>query len=253
MANKLIIGMIHLKPLPTSPNNKYSVDEIIYYALRDLKTLEEAGIEYAIVENVFDTPYSTKISMELMVTFTHIFTVLENNTKINLGVNIHATSGTEEMLVASVCGAQFIRAESFVEHRHTSTGLLKPMAADLMRTKARMHSDVKVFADVNVKESRPVYAQNIEETIPEALAAGADAIIVTGLATGKPPLPSEIKNLKELTPDKPLLIGSGVSAENISELMKYADGVIVGSSIKEDGDITKPVSLERTVELLDKI
>lgn len=251
--NKKIIGMIHLKPLPTSPNNKYTVEEIIEYALQDLTTLEEAGIKYAIVENVFDTPYSTEMNMELIVVYTHIFTVLRSKTKIHLGVNIHATSGVEEMLVASVCGAQFIRAESFIEFRHTSTGLLKPMSAGLMRTKAQLDSAVKIFADVNVKESRPVYEQNIEETIIEALAAGADAIIVTGLATGKPPLPSEIKNLKQLTPDKPLLIGSGVNEENISELMKYADGVIVGSSIKEDGIITYPVSLERTKQLLAKL
>lgn len=253
MPEKMIIGMVHLKPLPTSPENKYSVDEIIDYALRDLRTLEAAGIRYAIVENVFDTPYSTEMTTELIVTYTHIFSILKSHSNIQLGVNIHATSGVEEMIVASVCGANFIRAESFIEYRHTMSGMLKPMAPQLMRQKAAMKSDVKAFADVNVKESRAVFEQKIEETIPEALAANADAIIVTGLATGKPPVPSEIKHLKEYTISKPLLIGSGVDKKNIAELMEFADGAIIGSSIKEDGLITNPVSLDRTKELLAQL
>lgn len=253
MSEKMIIGMVHLKPLPTSPENKFSVDEIIDYALRDLRTLEEAGIKYAIVENVFDTPYPTKLTTELIITYTHIFSVVKSHSNIQLGVNIHATSGIEEMVVASVCGASFIRAESFVEYRYTMSGMLEPMAPQLMRKKAAMNSKVKVFADVNVKESRAVFEQKIEETIPEALTANADAIIVTGLATGKPPVPLEIKHLKKYTSTKPLLIGSGVNDENIAELMEFADGAIIGSSIKEDGIISNPVSLDRTKELLAQL
>ncbi|WP_440895952.1 BtpA/SgcQ family protein [Amphibacillus sp. Q70] len=253
MLNKSIIGMIHLKPMPTSSKSRHSIDEITEFALKDLATLEEAGIEYAIVENVFDKPYSTEMNLELIVAYTHIFTILQKHTKIELGVNIHATSGVEEMVIASLCGAKFIRAESFVEYRHTMSGLLTPMSAKLTRKRRELDSDVKIFADVNVKESRAVYDQTIEEAIADALVAEADAIIVTGLETGKPPVPAEIKELKKVTQDCPLLIGSGVSEENIGELMEFADGAIIGSSIKEDGLISHPVSLERVKKLLDQM
>lgn len=253
MTKKRIIGMIHLKSMPTSSKSKHSINEIIECSLNDLAILERAGIEYAIVENVFDKPYSTELDLELIIAYTRIFTILQEHTQIDLGVNIHATSGVEEMVIASLCGANFIRAESFVEYRNTLSGLLEPMSAKLTRKRKELHSNVEIYADVNVKESRPVYDQTIEETIADALAAEADAIIVTGLETGKPPVPAEIKELKKSTLEKPLLIGSGVNEENISELLKFADGAIIGSSIKEEGIINRPISLERTQKLLDKL
>ncbi|UJF15271.1 tryptophan synthase subunit alpha [Jeotgalibaca sp. MA1X17-3] len=184
MNEKVIIGMVHLKALPASPNNMCSI---------------------------------------------------------------------EEMVVVTICGADFIRAELFVEIRAMTLGFLHPMAARLTRKKKEMNLSVKIFADVNVKESRTVIPQDIEVSIDEALKAGANAIIVTGLETGKPPSASEVKELKKLVKDTPLLIGSGVNNQNIKELMKYADGAIVGSSIKEDGKIDYAVSVEKTVKLLEQL
>lgn len=253
MKEKTIMGMIHLKALPTAPNHTCSIQEITDFALEDLKRLEEAGVTHAIVENLFDTPYSTELNLETIVAYTHVFTILKEKAMISLGVNIHATSGVEEMVVATICGADFIRAESFVEMRAMMSGFLQPMAAGLMRKKKEMNSSVKIFADVNVKESRTVISQDIEVSIDEAIKAGADAIIVTGLETGKPPSSSEVKQLKEKVKDKPLFIGSGVNEKNIKELMKYADGAIVGSSIKEDGKIYQPISKKRTLVLLKKL
>lgn len=250
MQPKEIIGMIHLKAMPTSPKNEHTIEEIIQFAKMDLATLQKAGITKAIVENVFDTPYVTELNLELIVAYTHIFTVLQQEAQIELGVNLHATSGVEEMVIATLCGASFIRAESFVEPRSTMSGYLKPMAANLMRKKKELGSDVKIFADVNVKESRAVINQSIDVSIAESLAAGADAIIVTGLATGKPPSEEEVKALKQLVGDKPLLLGSGINESNAKTLFKYADGAIIGSSIKEDGIIENKVSLERTENLL---
>lgn len=253
MSQKRLIGMIHLKALPTAPKNELSVEQIIDYALKDLESLQKAGVKEAIVENMFDIPYTTSPNLEVLAAYTHIFTVLKMNSNIKLGVNIHSTSSVEEMIIATMCGADFIRAETFVEARMTDTGLLNPMAADLMRKKKELNSNVKIYADVNVKHSYPIINQNIEDVINSAIDAGANAIILTGLSTGKAPTVEDAKKFKKIVGDIPLLIGSGVNVDNIEGLLAYADGAIVGSSIKKNGVVSNPVCEQRTRKLIEKV
>lgn len=251
--NKIIIGMVHLQALPTSPDAKYSLDKIYDFALKDLEALEKGGATHAIVENFFDTPYDTDLTQEVIVAYTHLFTRLKLVSKIPLGVNIHACSNDEEMIIASLCNADFIRAESFVEARHTGSGILKPMSAKLTRKRKTLNSKVKIFSDINVKESYAFSPQTAQEAINDALKAKADAIILTGLETGKAPSKKDAKNIKPFVSSVPLLIGSGVNQENIKGLLEYADGVIVGSSIKTDKDINKNVSEELVRELINAL
>lgn len=250
---KLVIGMVHLKALPTAPLSEYNLDDIFRYAKEDLNALEQGGATHAIVENFFDIPYSTDVNTETIVAYTSIFTRLKEISKIPLGVNIHSTSSDLEMIIASLCGAEFIRAESFVEARHTAGGFLTPMAAKLTRTRTRLNSNVQIFADINVKESYAFSPQSFEEAINDALKSFADAIILTGLETGNAPSASDAKLFKQLTKDKLLLVGSGVNKDNISDLLKYADGVIVGSSIKKNKIIEDIVDQEKVKELIESI
>lgn len=243
MNSKSLIGMVHLKALPTSPNSKYNIDEIYDYALKDLRALEEGGATHAIVENFFDSPYMIDPNLEIIVAYTNLFSRLKEKAKIPLGVNIHSCNQEQEMIVASLCGADFIRAESFVEARHSASGILMPNAPHIMRAKNKLNSKVKVLADVNVKESFPFSPQSIYEAINDAVKFGADAIVLTGFETGKSPEPQDAKDIKNFAPHIPLLVGSGVNSENISELIKFSDGVIVGSSFKKDQDINNEIDV----------
>ena len=51
----------------------------------------------------------------------------------------------------------------------------------------------------------------------------------------------------------PVLIGSGVSVNNVKEQFAIADGAIIGSAFKEGKDISKPISYELTKEFMDKV
>jgi hypothetical protein len=249
---KEIIGMVHLKALPTSPHGKLSLDEILAYALDDLHSLEIGGIQVAIVENMFDTPYSNCPDLETIIAMSYALGYLKGKTKVKLGVNVQATSGTEEMSIANICGADFIRAETFVEMRMNSAGIMQNMCAELMRKKHELGSEVKILADINVKHSSPLIQQPIEALIHQAVEAGADGIILTGLVTGSSPTVSDAETYKKYCGSTKLYIGSGVSTANINELMKFADGVIIGSSIKVDGKVENPVDAERVKELMKR-
>ena len=247
---KEIIGMVHLAALPGTPNGTKSMEEVFEQAKNDLLALEEGGIRVAIVENMFDTPYTTDVSTDTLIQMTHLFTRLRTISSIRLGINIHSSDRDQEMLVATYCGADFIRAESFVEYRVTGGGMMKPMAPLLMRTKKHLQSEVKILADIHGKHTTPLVAQPIDALIHEALSYGCDGIILTGLATGSAPTVEDAKSFKAVCGDAKLYIGSGVTAENIRGFLQYADGVIVGSSIKEDGKVERPVDVKRVQALM---
>lgn len=251
MTTKHLIGMIHLKALPTSPKCSMSLEEIFHEAKQDLEALQQSKCTAAIVENFFDTPYTNELSLETIVAYTHLFTRLKAISTIPLGVNLQATDQDEEMIVATMCQADFVRVESFVEDRYTTFGTMKANGHKIMRTKQRLGSNVKVYCDIHVKHSYPVSSIPLEVAIKEAIAAKADAIILTGLETGSAPTLQDAQRVKMLCQSVPLIIGSGVQHDNIHGFLRETDGVIVGSSLKRDGIIDNPVDLERTHTLFN--
>jgi predicted TIM-barrel enzyme len=58
-----------------------------------------------------------------------------------------------------------------------------------------------------------------------------------------------IKQVKEVV-KVPVIVGSGVNEHNIKDQLNLADGAIIGSSLKEGGVITNPISLELTKKVL---
>lgn len=251
--NKSVIGMVHLKALPNAPLAALSLDEIVSFAKQDLLSLQEAGVDGVIVENYFDYPYNVEVDKATLIGYAYVYSQLKAIATIPLGVNLQYSFNEDEMMMASLLGAEFIRAETFVEKRCGSFGEQYPSAAKIMRYKRQANSKVQVFADINVKHSFPANAQTIEYSISEAVANNADALIVTGLKTGENPSIDDVKHIKSLAKTTPVLIGSGITSENIAKYLEYADGVIVGSAIKADGKVENPVDKARVKELISKI
>jgi uncharacterized protein len=74
---------------------------------------------------------------------------------------------------------------------------------------------------------------------------GADALIVSGRMTGDAPDLEKVRQARALAGDRPLLLGSGTTAENIGPFMEVADGAIVGSWVKQHGVVENAVDAER--------
>src|SRR5699024_2958703 len=113
--NKKIIGMIHLDNIVDLNNGTDYIDGVYNSAKEDLISLQKGGVDAAIVENFFDQPYSTILTLEQIIAYTSIFSRLRSIAEIPLGVNLQQTNNTEEMAVASIIGGDFIRSETFVE------------------------------------------------------------------------------------------------------------------------------------------
>jgi hypothetical protein len=78
----------------------------------------------------------------------------------------------------------------------------------------------------------------------------ADALVVNGKATGEAIPLAEVKRVRGAVPSVPLLVGSGVTPETVAEILSVADAVIVGTSVKRDGDVRKPVDPARVRQLV---
>src|SRR2546427_680105 len=110
---------------------------------------------------------------------------------------------------------------------------------------------VENFGDVSGKPAVPLAPVELEQTARDLVHGGlADALVVSGPATGQATPLADVKRVRSAVPPVPLLIGSGVTAETAAELLSVADGLIVGTSVKRDGDVEQPVDRARVEKLV---
>lgn len=109
-----------------------------------------------------------------------------------------------------------------------------------------------ILADVLVKHARPLGSPNLTTAVKETIERGlADGVILSGWATGSPPSIEDLELASAAAEGTPVFIGSGADWENVPELMKVADGVIVASSLKRGGRINETIDPVRVSQLIE--
>jgi len=250
---KALIGMVHLPALPGSPGFRGSIADIYRRAVADATALADAGFDAVLVENYGDHPYRNgavdRLQLAVLAGVTRdVVRELERRFGERaplVGVNVQFNAFTEELAIAKACGAQFLRAEVFVEYVLTEDGPVEPSAARLVRLNREWAGpEIVVLADVHSKGTRPVVNMELEDAARWAERAGADAVIVTGAATGVATPLESVRRVRTAV-RVPVLVGSGVTEDTVAATLGLADGVIVGSAVKEDGRAENPVSPAR--------
>ncbi|MEJ2733202.1 MAG: BtpA/SgcQ family protein [Anaerolineae bacterium] len=244
-----IIGMVHLWPLPGAPGySGYGMDTILDQARRDAEALLEGGVDGLIVENMWDLPYyvSTDVQMEAVTAQAVAAREVVKMADVPGGVNVIHTGWRAELAIAVAAGLDFVRVCILTGTRLWDTGDLDHgCAANLLRRRKELGAEhLKLFADVDKKHSLPFPGLDLETHIEWTEFYRADALIVSGRMTGDAPPLDKVRQAKEAA-TRPILMGSGTTAENIAEFLKYADGAIVGSSLKVDGVAENPVDVAR--------
>lgn len=245
-SSKIVIGMIHLLPLPGSPHFSGDPELIYERALWEAETLEQAGVDGVIVENFGDEPYrAAEPPPETLAFMAAVTREVIRHVHLPVGVNVQFNAWQAEMAIAYACGADFIRAEVFVDTVVSAQGILLPCAAELTRYRHQLGASVQIWADVQTKYTTNLLPQSLTQSALDAQAAGADAIIVTGAATGKATPLEAIQEVKQAV-QIPVYAGSGTTIQNVAQVLRMADGVIVGSALKEGGIAANRVSAEQT-------
>jgi uncharacterized protein len=234
---KPIIGMVHLPPLPGSPNNSESMQTLTEFALSEASKLERAGLDACIVENVGDAPLLKEdLPAYTVASMANITREVVVHTKLKVGVNMLRNACEEALSVAHVSGAHFIRCNVLIGAYATDQGIIEGCAARVSRLKRELRSEVLVFGDVHVKHAYPIFNVKIQYAAQDlAERGGADAVIVSGARSPIPPTFERVKKVKDSI-RKPVLIGSGIGIANAKQFFQRSDGVIIGEpDFKADG------------------
>jgi len=252
---KPVLGMLHLPALPGAPLAQKSLDEIRRDVLRDAQTLLEGGVDGLMMENFGDVPfYPGRVPAHTVSAMTALAYEVKRQFDIPLGINVLRNDGLSALAVACAVGAEYIRVNVLSGARVADQGVLQGIAHDLLRYRAELGAEVKILADVNVKHSAPLGPYPLADEVEDVIERGlADAVVVSGSGTGKEVDLNELKAVKAVAGETPVFLGSGVSADNLNALCAYADGFIVGTSLKRDGVATHPVELKRVKALMGQL
>jgi membrane complex biogenesis BtpA family protein len=251
---KPIIGMVHLWPLPGAPGYAgHGMDTILQQARRDAESLLEGGVDGLIVENMWDLPYyvGTDVQLEAVAAQAVAARAIAEMANVPVGVNVIHNGWEAELAIAVAAGLDFIRVCILTGARLWDTGdLNQGCAADLLRRRRELGAEhLKLFADVDKKHSVPFPGLDLETHIEWTEFYRADALIVSGRMTGDAPPLDKVRRAKEAAM-RPILMGSGTTAENIADFLQFADGAIVGSSLKVGAVAENPVDLERVQQYM---
>jgi len=245
---RALIGVVHLQALPGTPANKFDVTTIKSMAVDEAHAFKDEGFHGILIENTHDRPYlKCDVGPEIVAAMSVIGAELRRAVTLPLGIQVLAGANSSALAVALSCEASFVRAEGFVFAHVADEGIIESSAGALLRYRRAIGADhIRVFGDVKKKHSAHAITADVDlvETAKAAEFFAVDGVIVSGIATGEPADPDEVAAVAGAV-SVPTLVGSGITAENISKFSK-ADGLIVGSSIKKDGHWANAIDLERT-------
>ena len=248
---KLLIGVVHLLPLPGSPRWGGNMDAVINAAKADAIAYERGGVDAIIVENLGDAPFAKdSVPSETVAAMSAAGSALRGVVKLPLGFNVLRNDAHSALALCAACGGSFIRVNVLSGVMVTDQGVIEGRAFEVLRARRSLAPGVKILADVHVKHAAPLAPVPIAQAALDTVERGlADALIVSGAGTGKATDPAKALEVKRACPGVPVLIGSGVTAASTHAFEAAADGFIVGSSLKRGGRLSNPVDSRRVAVL----
>lgn len=245
--------MVHLGPLPGAPRFDGDLDRVLKAAVTDAGRLEEAGFDGIMVENFGDAPfYGASVPPITVAAMTRAVAEVAGAVGLPVGVNVLRNDAESALAVAMAAGGSFIRVNVLSGTMVTDQGPIIGRAAEVLRLRAAVASRIAILADVFVKHAVPPPGLTIEEAAADLWErAAADAIVVSGSATGEPVDAEQLGAVAAAVPAAPLIAGSGVDATNVRAILDACHGVIVGTSVKVDGRTTSPVDPDRARALVE--
>ncbi|MBL8768674.1 MAG: BtpA/SgcQ family protein [Planctomycetes bacterium] len=249
---KPVIGVVHLGPLPGAPRYAGDLEAVLDRAELDADAYVRGGADALLVENFGDAPFfASHVPAITVAAMTRAAVrVVELARGRPVGVNVLRNDGMSAIAVATAAGAAFVRINVLSGAYATDQGVIESEAARVMRLRAELRSPVRVFADVSVKHATPLRNETLEREIADVRdRALADAILVTGTATGTAPDAKSVARAKLCAGTAPMLVASGVAAATLAGL-EAADGFIVGTSLKRGGKTDATVDKARVAALV---
>jgi len=251
-----VIGMIHLPPLPGSPRAAGSIVEVTSAALADAEALAAGGVDGVMIENFGDVPfYPDCVPPQTVAAMTAVAVEVRRQFGGPIGINVLRNDAIGALAVALAARADFIRVNILAGTRSTDQGLITGSAHELMRWRRYLGAGaVQVLADIDVKHSAALTPIPLADAVAETVfRAGADGLIVSGSGTGRAVNTDDLQAVQAAAAGVPIFLGSGVTEGNVSGQTRWADGIIVGTALKRDGQVLAPVDAQRVAGMVQAV
>lgn len=251
-AHKPVIGMVHLGALPGAPLYDPGFD-LVAAARADLLALQAAGFDAVMFGNENDRPYEFKVDAASTAMMAFVIGQLKPQITVPFGVNM-LWDPMASVAVGAVTGAAFVR-EIFTGTYASDMGIWAPDAGQALRYRDRLgRSDMAMLFNVSAEFAHSLDARPLADRARSAVFSSIpDAVLVSGQITGEAAALSDLEAVKAVLPDTPVMANTGVKHDTVTDVLRVADGCIVGSSLKVDGDTWKPVDPDRAADFMNRV
>jgi membrane complex biogenesis BtpA family protein len=256
-SSKPIIGMAHLPALPGTPlyDSAAGMSHVRDWVGRDLEALQGGGIDAVMFCNENDRPYRLDADVASVAAMSDVIASLRGELSVPFGVNV-LWDPRATLAVAAATGAAFAR-EIFTGAFAGDFGLWVRSAGDTFRYRREVSAEgCRLIFNINAEFAAPVAPRPLAEVARSVVFSSMpDALCVSGPITGQPADASGLADVAQAVSGSgvPVLVNTGLRASNAGELLQFADGAIVGSSLKTDGVTWNPVDQARVRELMDVV
>ncbi len=247
----ILIGAIHLPPL-LGYKDFPGFDVALKNALTDLKALEKGGVDGIIFENNYDIPHKEIVDSSIVNSMTFIGEKIKKATKLPMGVSVLWNDYRTALSIAKTLNLQFIRIPVFVDKVKTDYGVIDGNSKDVLEFRKFIGAEnVALFTDIHVKHAELLSKNKLLSSAKMARKNGSDAVILTGKWTGDAPDLSDAILLQKNLKNFPIILGSGVNKNNSRELLKFANGAIVSTSLKRGSSKLGEVNVKSYDQRID--
>ncbi len=249
---KVLIGVVHLPPLPGSPRFASAIQPVLHRAVTDAQAYEKGGASAVIIENFGDTPFTAgSVAPETIAAMARVGAAVRSAIKLPIGFNVLRNDARAALGLAAACDGSFIRVNVHTGAMLTDQGIIQGNAYETVRVRAQLCPGVKILADIHVKHAVLLGDESLASAAANTWHRGhADALIISGHSTGAPALATDAEIVRQACPDAPTFIGSGFNAENAKDFLPLINGAIVGTSLKKNERVSNPVDVDRVKALV---
>ncbi len=233
---KPVVGMVQLPALPGGSRYRdTTIDDVLGSALAEAEVLADNGVEALLVQNLGDLPVNSHATSVQVAWMTRVITEIRRRCDVPVGLNLLENDAEAMMAVASAAGADFVRIKIYVGAMVTPFGVESAQAFAAIRARTAWRADqVAIFADVHDRTGNSLVAGTLQDDLDAAVRlGGADGLVLTGKTYAQ--THELVATARRVVGAVPILIGGGVTVDNVAEVQAVADGAIVSSSLKNDG------------------
>lgn len=253
--SKPAIAMVHLGALPGTPlyDQEAGLEGLLEGAAKDLQALQDAGFDAIMFGNENDRPYAFEVDVASTATMAMVIGQLRSQITVPFGVNV-LWDPMATVALAAATGAQFCR-EIFTGTYASDMGTWSPDAGKAMRYRNGLgRSDLAMLYNVSAEFADSLDRRPLPDRARSAVFSSIpDAVLVSGQITGEAARMEDLEAVKAVLPDTPVLANTGVKHETVRDVLRIADGCVVGSALKVDGHTWNAVDADRAMDFMDKV